>query len=45
MTHTPEDLPSPDEFRRKLAHVDRELPMPAATCRRCALKKIRRSVR
>ena len=24
MTHTPEDLPSPDEFRRKLAHVDRE---------------------
>ena len=24
MTHTPEGLPSPDEFRRKLAHVDRE---------------------
>ncbi len=24
MTHTPQDLPSPDEFRRKLAHVDRE---------------------
>ena len=24
MTHTPEDLPSPDEFRRKLAHFDRE---------------------
>lgn len=23
MTHTP-DLPSPDEFRRKLAHLDRE---------------------
>ena len=24
MTNTPEDLPSLDEFRRKLAHVDRE---------------------
>jgi hypothetical protein len=24
MTDTPEDLPSPDEFRRKMAHVDRE---------------------
>ena len=24
MTDTPEDLPSLDEFRRKLAHVDRE---------------------
>ena len=24
MTGTPEDLPSPDEFRRKMAHVDRE---------------------
>jgi hypothetical protein len=24
MTDTPEGLPSPDEFRRKLAHVDRE---------------------
>jgi hypothetical protein len=24
MTATPEDLPSPDEFRRKMAHVDRE---------------------
>jgi hypothetical protein len=24
MTNAPEDLPSPDEFRRKLAHVDRE---------------------
>ncbi|MGP4058091.1 hypothetical protein ACTWP6_25250 [Mycobacterium sp. 4D054] len=24
MRHTPADLPSPDEFRRKLAHLDRE---------------------
>ena len=24
MTDTPDDLPSPDEFRRKMAHVDRE---------------------
>ena len=24
MTDTPEDLPSPDEFLRKMAHVDRE---------------------
>lgn len=24
MTHTPDDLPSPDDFRRKMAHVDRE---------------------
>src|ERR1700731_4303519 len=24
MTDPPEDLPSPDEFRRKMAHVDRE---------------------
>jgi hypothetical protein len=24
MTDTPEDLPSPDEFPRKMAHVDRE---------------------
>ncbi|QZT56721.1 hypothetical protein [Mycolicibacterium austroafricanum] len=24
MTHTPGDLPSPDEFRRKMAHLDRE---------------------
>lgn len=24
MTRTPEDLPSPYEFRRKLAHLDRE---------------------
>ena len=24
MTYTPEDLPSPDDFRRKAAHVDRE---------------------
>lgn len=24
MTGLPEDLPSPDEFRRKMAHVDRE---------------------
>jgi hypothetical protein len=24
MTDLPEDLPSPDDFRRKLAHVDRE---------------------
>ena len=24
MTDTPEDLPSPDEFRRKMAHLDRE---------------------
>ncbi|WP_193047246.1 hypothetical protein [Mycolicibacterium baixiangningiae] len=24
MTGTPDDLPSPDEFRRKMAHVDRE---------------------
>ncbi len=24
MTDTPEDLPSPDEFRRKMAHVDRK---------------------
>jgi hypothetical protein len=24
MTDTPEDLPSPDDFRRKAAHVDRE---------------------
>src|ERR1700694_6138855 len=24
MTDTPEDLPSPDECRRKMAHVDRE---------------------
>lgn len=24
MTTTPADLPSPDDFRRKLAHVDRE---------------------
>ncbi|MCV7154560.1 hypothetical protein [Mycolicibacterium pyrenivorans] len=23
-THTPDDLPSPDDFRRKMAHVDRE---------------------
>jgi uncharacterized protein YqeY len=22
MTDTPDDLPSPDEFRRKMAHVD-----------------------
>ena len=25
MTDTPDDLPSPDEFRRKTAHVDREI--------------------
>jgi hypothetical protein len=24
MTDMPDDLPSPDEFRRKMAHVDRE---------------------
>jgi hypothetical protein len=24
MTDTPDDLPSPDEFRREMAHVDRE---------------------
>jgi hypothetical protein len=24
MTDTPDDLPSPDEFRRKMAHVDRD---------------------
>jgi hypothetical protein len=24
MTDSPDDLPSPDEFRRKMAHVDRE---------------------
>ncbi|WP_197374835.1 hypothetical protein [Mycolicibacterium baixiangningiae] len=24
MTGTPDELPSPDEFRRKMAHVDRE---------------------
>ena len=24
MTDTPDDLPSPDEFRMKMAHVDRE---------------------
>ena len=24
MTDTPDDLPSPDEFRRKMAHVDQE---------------------
>jgi hypothetical protein len=24
MTETPDDLPSPDDFRRKAAHVDRE---------------------
>lgn len=24
MTHTPDELPSPDDFRRKMAHVDRE---------------------
>ena len=24
MTDTPDDLPSPDEFRKKMAHVDRE---------------------
>jgi hypothetical protein len=24
MTDTPHDLPSPDDFRRKMAHVDRE---------------------
>ena len=24
MTDIPDDLPSPDEFRRKMAHVDRE---------------------
>jgi hypothetical protein len=24
MTDTPEDLPSPDEFRRRMPHVDRE---------------------
>lgn len=24
MTHTPSDLPSPDEFRNKMPHVDRE---------------------
>jgi hypothetical protein len=24
MTDTPEDLPSPDEFQRETAHVDRE---------------------
>lgn len=24
MTQTPGDLPSPDEFRRKMAHLDRE---------------------
>lgn len=24
MTDTPQDLPSPDDFRRKMAHLDRE---------------------
>jgi hypothetical protein len=45
MTDTPDDLPSPDEYLRKMAHVDRNSRMPAGTCRRCAPKTIRRSVR
>ena len=45
MTDTPDDLPSPDEFRRKMAHVDQEFADAAGTCRRCAPKTIRRSVR
>jgi hypothetical protein len=44
MTDTPDDLPSPDEYLRKMAHVDPEFA-DARRYRRCAPKTIRCSVR
>ena len=45
MTHTPDDLPSPDEFRRKMPHVDQEFADARRYLSRCAPKTIRGSVR
>ena len=44
-TVTPDDLPSPDEFRKKMAHVDQEFADARRYLSALCAEDIRRSVR